>query len=147
MTTNKISYISLMIFCLLFLSLNGRAETKLRSYVKIKRDIGKQLSGSIEIQGRLKNNFQQFDRAVLEPALYWKFNNNWRLSFVYRYQVKADATKQYEAAQRGGVFMRYRNFINDFTLKARSGIQYVVANDLHFFDFRNKLLLRNAFEA
>lgn len=135
--------------CLLLLASHALAakdyDTQLRTGIKLKKGILKNLDGSIEVQYRLKNNLLTYDKSLIEPELVYDIDKKWRVGFNYRLVNNQTRTYNIEYRHRSAVFLRYdRELMKDFEIKVRTMLQYGFddfSNSL--FDVERKLINRN----
>lgn len=137
--------------CLLLLASQTLAakdyDTQLRTGIKLKSDILKNLDGSVDIQYRLRNNLLTYDKALIEPELVYTVHKKWKVGLNYRFINSQTRNYTIKYRHRSAAFLRYdKKLMKDFEIKVRTMLQYgfdEFSNSL--FDAGQKLISRNRF--
>ncbi len=128
--------LSYFVFALLLLAiLSGfevnaqNSDFRLRTGLKIDKDLSKKVELSFESQVRFRNNWTNFDKFLVEPSVKFEVFKNFRLGAAYRYSAKQNLAKNTLNWHRGNMFMAYKkSFSTDWDLKFKTAIQYDTRN-------------------
>lgn len=136
-------------FWLLFLllSFQGKAQSdvRLQAGVKLKSEVFKDADLSLNIEQRFNNNVSTFDKFIVEPGFAYSLNKRIRTGVEYRYYINQNWNHTRESRHRFSGFFRYKKDVDDFTIRAKTILQYGIDDEAGFaFDYRNKLINRNS---
>lgn len=105
------------------------SDFRLRTGLKIDKDLSKKVELSFESQVRFRNNWTNFDKFLVEPSVKFEVFKNFRLGAAYRYSAKQNLAKNTSNWHRGNMFMAYKkSFLTDWDLKLKTAIQYDTRN-------------------
>ena len=105
------------------------SDFRLRTGLKIDKDLSKKVELSFESQVRFRNNISDFDKFLVEPSVKFEVFKNFRLGAAYRYSAKQNLAKNTLNWHRGNMFMAYKkSFSTDWDLKFKTAIQYDTRN-------------------
>ena len=134
---------------LLFLAISfyGTAQSDFRSWagVKLKTEVFDGADFELTLEQRFDNNLTTFDRFIVEPGFAYSLNKHIKTGIEYRYYIKQDIKRNRESRHRFSGHARYKKEIDDFTIRAKTVMQYGIDDDADYLlDYRNKLINRNS---
>lgn len=134
---------------LFLLSINfystAQSDFRGRMGVKLITEVFKDADLELTLEQRFDNKLTAFDRFIIEPGFAYSWNKHLKTGIEYRYYLRQDIMRNRENRHRISGFVRYKKEIEDFTLRAKTMLQYGIDDDAYYFlDYRNKLISRNS---
>jgi hypothetical protein len=75
------------------------------------------LSISLQIEPRLRDDISEFSQLVYKPALNYHFNDNWALSAGYKYIDKHDASNEQDFWQESHYNKKFGDLVTGFQVR------------------------------
>ena len=146
MRTNRFILVFIVIWAFPMSILKAQpTDFRMRFSAKVKKELTKKLSGSIEYEHRFDQMLTSFDKAILEPSLSYNISKPIRIGAEYRIMLDQNKTREQTIEQRIAAYVRYKFEIDDFEIQLKTAIQYgfdELTNSS--FSYNQKLTNRNS---
>ncbi|MDN5202234.1 DUF2490 domain-containing protein [Fulvivirgaceae bacterium BMA10] len=120
-------------------------DTRLWTGIELEWDISEKIDIGVDVQNRLENNLNAFDKMFIEPSLNYSLHRNWRIGFSYRFIYAQDKNYRKKFEQRISVLLGYKKEVfEDLMIRTRTAVQYDSDSFLQEWRERNdEIIIRN----